>query len=228
VFSIYGVKGPVFRGVIEDFQRVSRTLGVAKTRPQDPVFDHMLDVARSTVASPSPAPAPTGGGMPLRQHAHREYARTQQSSQPERRPLSVVADVMSAPALTVRDTDTLRDAWAYLQASGVGQAPVVDGEGHMVGMVTRADLVKLELLPSPEQSHLVWLAVLAKPVAEFMTSPVPAVHPNTDIRRLAQVLLETDYPGLPVMAEDDALVGFVTRTDILKAIATEPALDLWS
>ncbi|MDP3134603.1 MAG: CBS domain-containing protein [Burkholderiaceae bacterium] len=226
MFSIYGVKGPVFRGVIEDFRRVSRTLGVAKTRPLDPVLDHMLDVARSTVAPPSAAP--TGGGMPLRQHAHREYARTQQSRQPERRPLSVVADVMSAPALAVRDTDTLREAWAYLQSAGVGQAPVVDAEGLMVGMVTRADLVKLEQLPSPEQSHLVWLAVLAKPVAEFMTSPVPAVHPNTDIRRLAQVLLETDYPGLPVMADDDALVGFVTRTDILKAIATEPPLDLWS
>lgn len=226
MFSIYGIKGPVFRGPMEDFRRVIRTLGVAKTRQLDAVLDHMDDVARSTV-TPPPHPV-KGGGNALRQHARSVYARTQQPVLPERRPLSWVADVMSAPVVTVRDTDSLRDAWAQLQSAGVGQAPVTDAQAHMVGMITRADLFSLEQLPSPEQSHLVWLAVLARPVAEVMVSPVPAVNPDTDIRRLAQVLLETDYPGLPVMAEGDHLVGFVTRADILKAIANEPPLDIWS
>lgn len=226
MFSIHGVNGPMFKGPMEDFRRVMRTLGVSKTRKLDPLLEHMDEVDQAANASlHHPV---KGAGHAVAQQARSAYAKVQQPEVPERQPLRLVSEVMSTHVVTVRDTDSLREAWHQLQSAGVGQAPVVNPQGQVVGLITRADLVRLDQLPSPEQSPLVWLAVLAKPVADVMVSPVPAANPDTDLRRLAQVLLDTDYPGLPVMAEADNLVGFVTRADILKAIANEPPLDIWS
>ena len=67
-----------------------------------------------------------------------------------------------------------------------------------------------------------------QPLAEVMISPVPAVLPETDIRRVARVLLDTQLPGLPVVDADEKLLGFVSRSDILKAVVHDPPLDLWS
>ena len=61
-----------------------------------------------------------------------------------------------------------------------------------------------------------------------MVSPIPTVSPDTGLRRLASVLLDTGLPGLPVTDEYGSLVGFISRTDILRAVAADPPLDLWS
>lgn len=226
MFSIYGVNGPMFRGPMEDFRRVMRTMGVARTRKLDPLLDHMDDVAAHT-SSPTHHPI-KGAGHAISQQARSTYASVQRPVAVERRPLTRVSDVMSTTVVTVQDTDSLRLAWHTLQGAGVGQAPVFNAQQQLVGLITRAELVRLDQLPDPEQSPLVWLALLAQPVAQAMVSPVPAAVPDTDIRRLAQVLLDTDYPGLPVVDGEDQLVGFVTRADILKAIVNDPPLDLWS
>jgi len=57
---------------------------------------------------------------------------------------------------------------------------------------------------------------------------VPTVAAETELRRVAPVLLDTGLPGLPVTDERGLLVGFVTRTDILRAVVADPPLDLWS
>ncbi|HMZ87367.1 MAG TPA: CBS domain-containing protein, partial [Giesbergeria sp.] len=67
-----------------------------------------------------------------------------------------------------------------------------------------------------------------RPVSAVMVTPVPTVAPDTDVRRLASVLLDTGLPGLPVTDEAGIPVGFVSRTDILRAVAADPPLDLWS
>lgn len=71
--------------------------------------------------------------------------------------------------------------------------------------------------------------LLAKrPVTEVMVTPVPAVTADTHLRQLTHVLLETGLPGLPVTDADGHLRGFVSRTDVLRAVVSEPPLDLWS
>ena len=72
------------------------------------------------------------------------------------------------------------------------------------------------------------LDLARRPVSEVMVSPVPTVSPDTELRRVAAVLLDTGLPGLPVTDEAGVLSGFISRTDILRAVAADPPLDLWS
>ncbi|MEK9803744.1 MAG: CBS domain-containing protein, partial [Curvibacter sp.] len=88
--------------------------------------------------------------------------------------------------------------------------------------------LSLERLPQPDAPALVWRALLMEPVSAAMLSPVPAVSEDTDLRRVARVLLDTRLPGLPVVSEDGRLTGFISRSDILQALVHDPPLDLWS
>jgi CBS domain-containing protein len=84
-----------------------------------------------------------------------------------------------------------------------------------------------ERMPSPDSHVLVWRALLVQPVVDVMWTPVPSVSPDTDIRRVARVLLDTGLPGLPVVDEEGKVTGFVSRSDILRAVVADPPLDLW-
>jgi CBS domain-containing protein len=68
---------------------------------------------------------------------------------------------------------------------------------------------------------------MAQSVLDVMSSPVPSVSADTDLRRVARVLLDTGLPGLAVVDEQGQVTGFVARSDILRAVVTDPPLDLW-
>ena len=72
------------------------------------------------------------------------------------------------------------------------------------------------------------IALARRPVSEVMVSPVATVSADTDLRRVAQVFLDTGLPALPVTDEDGRCSGFISRTDILRAMVADPPLDLWS
>jgi len=121
----------------------------------------------------------------------------------------------------------VNDARQTMAQHHVAQAPVVDERGQVIGMLLRADMAPLDLLPEPgaiEQA----IALARRPVAQVMASPVPTVTPDTDLRRLARVFLDTGLPGLPVTDESGYCIGFVSRTDILRAMVADPPLDLWT
>ena len=61
-----------------------------------------------------------------------------------------------------------------------------------------------------------------------MWTPVPSVASDTDIRRVTVVLLEIGLPGLPVVNDQGAVTGFISRSDILRAVVAEPPLELWA
>ena len=57
----------------------------------------------------------------------------------------VAKDLMSAPAVTVMDGTTVVKAARLLEASGIKRMPVVNDLGRLVGIVSRADLLKVYL-----------------------------------------------------------------------------------
>ncbi|WJY36415.1 CBS domain-containing protein [Streptomyces sp. P9-2B-2] len=59
-------------------------------------------------------------------------------------------DLMSAPALTVHAGDTLAQAARTMAFKSVKRLPVVDGQGLLQGIVSRADLLKVFLRPDED------------------------------------------------------------------------------
>jgi CBS domain-containing membrane protein len=55
-------------------------------------------------------------------------------------------DIMSSPAITVKDDTSLADIAAVFMEKNINRVPVTDAEGSMLGIISRADLVRASLL----------------------------------------------------------------------------------
>ncbi len=227
MFSVYGTAGRVFRGSMEELRGV--TTGLTRARSAKPIGRDGQD----TEGGPHFAELLAGHSTdsPPADVAHRvalaAYADVGKPDIP-RQPLTKVQAIMSSRVLVVPDSFNVEAAWGMLSEHGIGQAPVVSGAGVLVGLLSRAELMRADRLPKADSHPLVWRALLMQSVTEVMWCPVPSVALDTDIRRVARVLLDTGLPGLPVVDDEGRVTGFVSRSDILRAVVADPPLDLWT
>lgn len=222
MFSVYGKAGRVFRGSMEELRKVGPAEALARAPKVDAVAAGAVEETTSQFAVHTRAP----GHEMSQKGAASAYAESSKSV-PHRHPLTLVSDIMTRAVVTIPDSYSVGQAWSVLSARQLGQAPVVSAQGVLVGLLSRADLLRPDRLPGPDTHALVWKALLAQNVTEWMWTPVPSVAPDTDIRRVARVLLDAGLPGLPVVDEQGLVTAFVSRSDILRAVVADPPLDLW-
>lgn len=223
MFSIYGPTGREFKGTLEQLRQIRQVPAADRTRSIEPTLrDGHDSAAREAVEFG----APVTPGVAQRE-AIAAYATSQPPVQLAWHALPV-AQVMHAPVLTVRQDSRVDDAWRDLVLQGRGQAPVVDAEGILVGMVTRADLMNFAQWSAADATAQAWAHWRAQSVKSVMQTPIPSVSPEADMRRVAQALLDSGLPGLPVVTEDGRVCGFVSRSDVLRIAIKDAGLDTWS
>jgi len=111
------------------------------------------------------------------------------------------ADAMTTPAVTIRPTRRVSEAAALMLDRGVNRLPVVDPHGKLVGIVTRADLVRAFVREDAEIEGEIWDDVVLR---TFWHSPDRF---QVNVRR-GEVTLE----GRVADADSaDMLVRFVER-----------------
>jgi acetoin utilization protein AcuB len=128
-----------------------------------------------------------------------------------------VRDRMSSPAVTVRPDTPFQEALKLMRARQFRRLPVVNEQGTLVGIVSERDL--LYASPSPAISLSVWELnyLLSKlEVREIMTEEVITTTPDAFIEDAARVMVEHRIGGLPVVDEEDHVVGVITETDIFR------------
>ena len=128
-----------------------------------------------------------------------------------------VRDRMSSPAVTVKPDTPFQEALKLMRARQFRRLPVVNEQGKLVGIVSERDL--LYASPSPAISLSVWELnyLLSKlQVQEIMTQEVITTTPDAFIEDAARVMVEHRIGGLPVVDEEDHVVGVITETDIFK------------
>lgn len=71
---------------------------------------------------------------------------------PRHRTARAVKDVMTTPAVSVTSGTTVRKIAELLDRKGIKRVPVVDDEGRLVGIVSRADIIRIICEESAEAS----------------------------------------------------------------------------
>ena len=106
--------------------------------------------------------------------------------------------------VTIKRGSTVADALALMAEYKIGGIPVVDDERCLVGIVTNRDL--------RFERHM------DKKIDEVMTSEnLVTTHIQTDLIAAASILQENKIEKLPVVDNENHLVGLITYKDITKA-----------
>ncbi|MFI7282054.1 CBS domain-containing protein [Micromonospora chersina] len=136
-----------------------------------------------------------------------------------------VQDVMTTDVATVREGTAYRELVDVLTGRHVTAAPVVDGAGQVLGVVSEADLMyKVELQGQPQPRRILpdrhrreaRAKAGATLAADLMTAPPVTVAPDASLVEAARTMDVRGVKRLPVIDDLGRLVGIVTRGDLLK------------
>jgi len=130
----------------------------------------------------------------------------------------LVKNWMSKEVITVDADDSMQNAIYMLKEQNIKILPVMD-DGTLVGIITDRDLKKAS--PSDattlDMHELLFLISKIK-VRDLMKKPVYIAKPDDTVEEAAALLLEKKISGIPVVDENNRLVGIITRSDIFRVL----------
>ncbi|WP_330299796.1 CBS domain-containing protein [Streptomyces sp. NBC_00503] len=111
-----------------------------------------------------------------------------------------VGFLMTDEVVSVLGRTPSADVAALLVEHDISGVPVVDADERVLGVVSRTDLLA--------QDHLT--------AQDLMTSPAVTVHAEQSVTEAARLITRRGVTRLPVIDDEDRLVGIVTRRDLLR------------
>jgi len=135
-----------------------------------------------------------------------------------------VNQLMSIKVTTVKDDITIRECYELMQENSIQQLPIISHSSlKLKGIITIHDLVRF-IFNNIEDAYF----NSNKSISDISTKQIITTEPISDIRRVAQVMIDFNLNAMPVVDNDDTLVGMISRNDIVKAIATIPHMQIWA
>ncbi|OHB70271.1 MAG: hypothetical protein A2V70_17030 [Planctomycetes bacterium RBG_13_63_9] len=114
---------------------------------------------------------------------------------------ATIDKIVKRDVISVRDDQPCRDAVKLLLTSHVGSLPVVDGDGQLVGIVSKTDF----MLPSK----------IGRKVSDILTRDVVTVREDCTIAKVVRMFQSRKIRCIPVVDDKSKLVGVVGREDVL-------------
>ena len=128
-----------------------------------------------------------------------------------------VAELMQTEVQTVPSDAVVNDAVVVLAESRISALPVVDGAGHMVGVLSRTDVLASE---EETEDQTARDTLFEKTLVRDLMTPRPlTIGPDAEVKEAAQQMLYADVHRLFV-TEGERLLGVISTTDIMRAVAT--------
>lgn len=118
-----------------------------------------------------------------------------------------VNTIMTTDLITVKPSDTLAHVRHIFMQNSIHHLPVTDDSGRLVGILTTYDMWKNEIAPADYATIL---------VMDIMTVRIAKIGPADKIGTAAEIFLDNRFHALPIVNEDNLLLGIVTSHDVLK------------
>lgn len=151
--------------------------------------------------------------------------------------MTAVREIMTTDVITLEPDTEIVKATQLLLDNRINGAPVVDGNGRVIGILCQSDLIaqqkKLPLpsvfafleslfpLASTKKLEREVRKIAALTAADAMTPEPVTVTPDTDLETVAALMVDSNFHTLPVV-EHDRLVGVVGKEDVLKTLIRNP------
>lgn len=147
-----------------------------------------------------------------------------------------VRELMTRDVISVRRDTSVNEVAKLMHRHAISGVPVLDPDGKLAGIVTELDLIvrnsRLELpiflqifdasipleLPGHLQNRL--RHILGTCAEDVMTRELHSVGAETEVEELVDLMVKHRANPVPVV-EHDALVGIVSRSDLIRMMAAE-------
>lgn len=124
-------------------------------------------------------------------------------------------DLMSRDVIRVGPQDSIDLAWSRLTRHHINALPVTDVQGRLLGMLSLHDFVVGQTTADPRR--LPRLST-ARRVEDIMSSQVVSASPRQPIPELARAFADGGLHHMPVLDEQQRVVGMVTPSDLLAVL----------
>jgi CBS domain-containing protein len=121
--------------------------------------------------------------------------------------MAKIREVMTESPRTVRGDDTVADAAKLMRDEDAGIAPVTEGGGKLVGVVTDRDLA-IRVIAEGKDPR-------STKVAEIASEKVYTVEPQQDLDEALSLMAQHQVRRLPVV-EGGKLVGILAQADVAR------------
>ncbi|MGW3115701.1 CBS domain-containing protein [Streptomyces sp. NPDC001107] len=141
----------------------------------------------------------------------------------------IVGEVMTREVVEARRETPFKDVARLLDEHRISGLPVVDHDDKVVGVISESDLIRCQAAHSvsgrARRFRVPALgrfgrrrAAVVRPgtAGDLMSSPAVTVHPEQRVADAARVMERHGIQRLPVVDEEDRLIGIATRRDLLR------------
>ena len=131
------------------------------------------------------------------------------------KPNEQVAKIMSSDPVTVHMHSSLSEVGKVMADGHFHHVPVVAGK-KLLGMISATDMTRASYEYGSEGGNMTTVLDNTRTIEDLMQRGLVTVKPTDTIRHATEILAKDWFHALPVVQEDDELVGIVTTTDILR------------
>jgi len=133
-----------------------------------------------------------------------------------------VRDFMTRDVVYVKPKHSLFRAMSLMVKHNISRVLVLDNDGRPIGIVTFTDLTfyASSLRPVKHPAFEAIPSSLILTVEDLMTKNPITVRENDDLCKAPKLMLERGISGLPVVDEEGKLCGIITKSDVVKAVAS--------
>ena len=146
-----------------------------------------------------------------------------------------MTEVMTSDVITLTPETSVEAAVQLLSEHRISGAPVVDGDGRLVGLLDDTDLLLSEArLHAPTTIELLGAYItfpgesrryedqlrqaLAQTVGDAMEDDPHVVGTDATVEQVATIMVDRGVSRVPVVDADRRVIGIVTRGDLVGAL----------
>ncbi|MDP6981213.1 MAG: CBS domain-containing protein [Myxococcota bacterium] len=128
-----------------------------------------------------------------------------------------VSEYMSTDVVTANLRDGLRQTFYRMRERDIRHMPVIGDDERVVGIISDRDLRHPDWVDDEENCAHYYLLDNAHKVERTMSGNPVTVSPDENLQKAVEVILDHKYGALPVVDNDQKLVGMISAMDLLRA-----------